>query len=193
MFMANAHPTIHSVPITVYSFTLLGSGVKSCDPHLFGGPFFSYVRQDDDYFSLARRLGRVTGDADWDRYRLAVVELHTQPSVSVPHFITRPVPAQTPSQSKVSYESKDEEMGPMPAEGGLSINTALGAGAGVGAGAGTPRGPTVWQLLRQKGFGGSKSRDGSPGYARIAIQRSVSDIAGSKRSKRLATNSIKII
>ena len=33
------------MPVTVYSFTLLGSCVKVCDPQAFSGPFISYIKE----------------------------------------------------------------------------------------------------------------------------------------------------
>ena len=36
---------IKSMPITVFSFTLLGSMVKVCEPSMFSGPFISYIRE----------------------------------------------------------------------------------------------------------------------------------------------------
>jgi hypothetical protein len=76
---------IKSMPVSVYSFTLLGSYVKICEPELFSGPFISYVREDDDYDAVVRRFGVVTGEAEseWNSYRLAVVLNKT------PFFVTR--------------------------------------------------------------------------------------------------------
>jgi len=65
--------------VSVFSFTLLGSCVQACDPNHFSGPFVTYVREDDDYDTLARRMAAVTGEheAEWSTYRLAVVHNRT--------------------------------------------------------------------------------------------------------------------
>jgi hypothetical protein len=49
-----------------------------CDPELFS-PFISYVKEDDDYETVVKRLGVVTGEieAEWKAYRLAVVSNKT--------------------------------------------------------------------------------------------------------------------
>ena len=47
-------------------------------------PFLSYVREDDDYYSLCRRLTEISGEADVEKYRLAVV------FDKVPYFIPKP-------------------------------------------------------------------------------------------------------
>ena len=76
---------VKSMAVSVFSFTLLGSCVQACDPNHFSGPFVTYVREDDDYDTLARRMAAVTGEpeAEWSTYRLAVVHNKT------PSFIPR--------------------------------------------------------------------------------------------------------
>jgi hypothetical protein len=88
LFMQGRHPAIHSCILSVYSFTLVGSFASPCDAMspVTGAPFLSYVREDDDFWSLARRLGAVTGDPDWAQYRLAFILRKT------PFFIPRPSP-----------------------------------------------------------------------------------------------------
>ena len=73
------------MPVTVFSFTLLGSCVRACQPDQFSGPFISYVREDDDYESVVARFGLITGEPDneWKNYRLAVVHNKT------PFFVPR--------------------------------------------------------------------------------------------------------
>jgi hypothetical protein len=39
----------------VVNFTLLGGAANVCAADQFGGPFFSYAREDDDYESLCKR------------------------------------------------------------------------------------------------------------------------------------------
>jgi hypothetical protein len=69
---------IKSMPVSVFSFTLLGSCVKVCDPELFSGPFISYVKEDDDYDAVVKRLGVTTGEpeADWNAYRYIFICIH---------------------------------------------------------------------------------------------------------------------
>lgn len=93
---------IKSMPVSVFSFTLLGSCVKVCDPELFSGPFISYVKEDDDYDTVVKRLGVTTGEAeaDWNAYRLAVVSNKT------PFFVPRAqTPALVPSSSSATPTS----------------------------------------------------------------------------------------
>ena len=84
VFMQGRHPRIRSMIIAVYSFTLLGNLVDTCDA-LDYKPFLSYVREDDDYPSLCKRLSEISGESDLDKYRLAVVS-----GDKVPHFIPKP-------------------------------------------------------------------------------------------------------
>jgi hypothetical protein len=76
---------IKSMPISVFSFTLHGSCVEVCDPELFSGPFVSYIKEDDDYDTMVKRLGVITGEIEavWNAYNLAVVSNKT------PFFIPR--------------------------------------------------------------------------------------------------------
>jgi hypothetical protein len=69
---------VKSMPVSVFSFTLLGSCVKVCDPELFSGPFISYVKEDDDYDAVVKRLGVTTGEpeADWNAYRYLYIYLY---------------------------------------------------------------------------------------------------------------------
>lgn len=92
IFMQSRHPRIKSMIVSVFSFTLLGNVVQPCDMEHFGGPFVTYLREDDDYDSFSARLRAISGDndEDWEKCRLAVVKR------KVPHFIKRPVPQENP-------------------------------------------------------------------------------------------------
>ena len=83
IFMQGKHPKIRSMIISVYSFTLLGNLVDTCEVVDYK-PFLSYVREDDDYYSLCRRLTEISGEADVEKFRLAVV------FDKVPYFIPKP-------------------------------------------------------------------------------------------------------
>jgi phage tail sheath protein FI len=70
--------------ISVFSFTLMGSAVQPCDVELFSGPFITYLREDDNYATLAARLSMFTGDKDLlGTARLAIVDENT------PHFLPK--------------------------------------------------------------------------------------------------------
>ena len=86
IFMQGKHPKIRSMIISVYSFTLLGNLVDTCEVVDYK-PFLSYVREDDDYYSLCRRLTEISGEADVEKFRLAVV------FDKVPYFIPKPAAA----------------------------------------------------------------------------------------------------
>ena len=60
--------------------------VNICAVDDFTGPFVSYIREDDSYYTVLQRFGFITGDTDkdWERCRLAVVRDKS------PHFIARP-------------------------------------------------------------------------------------------------------
>ena len=85
MFLTGGNDSVRSMPVTVFSFTLLGSCVRACQPDQFSGPFISYVREDDDYESVVARFGLITGEPEneWKNYRLAVVHNKT------PFFVPR--------------------------------------------------------------------------------------------------------
>jgi len=105
LFMYGAHPTIKSMVVSVFNFSLTGNFVSICEPHWFSGPFLTYVREDDDYYTLAARLGRVTGDADWSNYRLAVTRAAAGSKLLVPHYIPRPTPVTTATTGIAGKES----------------------------------------------------------------------------------------
>ena len=85
MYLTGGSDTVRSMPVTVFSFTLLGSCVRACQADQFSGPFISYVREDDDYESVVARFGLITGEPEqeWKNYRLAVVHNKT------PFFVPR--------------------------------------------------------------------------------------------------------
>lgn len=88
--MRNAHPSVRSMVISVFHFTLHGSMVQALDPSFYSGPFLTYLREDDDYETFLQRLMRVSGDVELIssmRTRLAVVH----PQKLTPDFIPRPV------------------------------------------------------------------------------------------------------
>jgi hypothetical protein len=82
-FMQSAHPVVNSMIVSVYSFTILGSVAQPCEVDQFGGPFVTYVRENDDLATFTARLRRVTGDGDdeWAKCRLAVVRNN------IPHYL----------------------------------------------------------------------------------------------------------
>lgn len=87
--MRNAHPSVRSMVISVFHFTLHGSMVQALDPSFYSGPFLTYLREDDDYETFLQRLMRVSGDVELIssiRTRLAVVH----PQKLTPDFIPRP-------------------------------------------------------------------------------------------------------
>jgi hypothetical protein len=130
LFMQGRHPAIRSCILSVYSFTLVGSFATPCDAMspVTGAPFLSYVREDDDFWSLARRLGAVTGDLDWAQYRLAFIVRKN------PFFIPRPSPQMGTAAAKVgthttTTKEKEKE------ERGSEDEMVVGAG-GTGEGEG---------------------------------------------------------
>ena len=99
--MQGRHPAARSTPVAVHYFFLLGNASRPCDclatspiaasaaagaagTTVHPAPFLTYVREDDDYATLARRLGTISGDPEWAAARLAVVVK------TIPHFIPRP-------------------------------------------------------------------------------------------------------
>lgn len=83
VFMSGIHPEIKSMIISVFNFTVVNGRIRPCDPKEFGGPFLSYIREDDDLNSLSDRLGKITGENDFSKFRLALVNNY------VPHFIKK--------------------------------------------------------------------------------------------------------
>ena len=83
IWMRNEHPSIRSMLITVFSFTLMGNAVQPCDCEMFGGPCITYLREDDTVLSLAHRIEILTGDKDLSGNRFAIVK------DNVPHFLPR--------------------------------------------------------------------------------------------------------
>jgi hypothetical protein len=86
--------------VSVFSFTLMGSAVQPCDVELFSGPFITYLREDDNYATLAARLSMFTGDKDLlGTARLAIVDDNT------PHFLPKQQSASNNMSSRVSMNS----------------------------------------------------------------------------------------
>jgi hypothetical protein len=86
--------------VSVFSFTLMGSAVQPCDVELFSGPFITYLREDDNYATLAARLSMFTGDKDLlGTARLAIVDDNT------PHFLPKQQSANNNMSSRVSMNS----------------------------------------------------------------------------------------
>jgi len=96
-FIAAINP-VPSRVLYVINFTLTGKAVNPCD--VFGEPFFSYVKEDDDYDSLVARFIQITGDTEISKLRLAVVD------DKVPNFIIRP--SSSSSSSSLSTESESQ-------------------------------------------------------------------------------------
>lgn len=48
-FMGGFVSNIKSMQVVVHNFTLLGSAVNFCGCEIFNPPFFTYIREDDDY------------------------------------------------------------------------------------------------------------------------------------------------
>ena len=99
LLLHGSHPLVRSIAIAVFSYTLIDKEVHPIDVtgatpavHL---PFLSYVREDDDFSSLARRLAAHTGEKEtWHELTLATVDSH------VPSYLPRTAPAgSTPATS----------------------------------------------------------------------------------------------
>lgn len=54
LFISNAHSTTRAMVVSVFSFILYGQSTRPVKDA--NGPFLSYVREDDDYETLCRRL-----------------------------------------------------------------------------------------------------------------------------------------
>lgn len=83
IFMRGRHPHIRSMALSVFGFKLCGKFAEPLPCREYkqgqgGGPFLSYVREDDTYESLARRLCAITGDSkeDWADLQLAITVKH---------------------------------------------------------------------------------------------------------------------
>lgn len=99
LFLHGSHPQVRSIALTVFSYTLVDKHTQIMEingttppAHL---PFLTYVREDDDYATLARRVASITGEKDaWQELILATVD-HL-----VPSYIPRIAPAgSTPAAS----------------------------------------------------------------------------------------------
>lgn len=115
LFMHGKHPQVRSMLVSVYNFTLLGNVANVCDPHIFSGPFISYVREDDDYYTIAKRFGTITGETDWEKYRLSVV------ANKVPYLIPRPSP--TTAYNNNNNMRPSSALGKLSLDGNSSISS----------------------------------------------------------------------
>jgi hypothetical protein len=182
--MRGMHPGIKSMMISVCNFTLLGSKVQTCDSKFFSGPFITYVRADDDFYSLSARLREITGEEDFDKMRLAVVSKN-----NTAHFLARP--SLRPAQSAGTLAVGAPQPGPnaaatLPAAAHDST-TAAAVGAATMNGAAPPQ--SVWSLIVSHFpeyhkvdynlsivYNSSMQEFSSP-LPTIGIQRSVSDVS----------------
>jgi hypothetical protein len=154
LFLSGSHPTVRSMPLTVFSyelsdrvvFPLALDGDGFCPAHL---PFVSYLREDDDWATLARRLAAITGEKDsWQSLVLALIPVAKFPQ---PVYLPRSnanaglTPTTSPQLigRKESIRSQDvdsqaTEVDPDLAEReeGVSVAAAATATAGGGAGGG---------------------------------------------------------
>jgi hypothetical protein len=103
-FMTAAHPTVRSLPISVFNFEFSMNTAKARYrvSEREAGPLLSYVREDDTREDLMARLEALVGpdtDTDWGTLRLAVVGSRD----NIPHFIPRTAAAvsSSPRSSEV--------------------------------------------------------------------------------------------
>lgn len=73
---------IKAMPVEVHHFEFYNQLARrirsSC------GPCVTYVREDDTFESLAKRVSVITGDLDWENVRMAVVCVKRRP-----HYLSR--------------------------------------------------------------------------------------------------------
>ena len=133
--MKGLHPTIKSTVVTVFNFTLLGNQVQICPPEAFCGPFLSYVREDDDYYSICARLAAVAGDevTEFEKNRIAVVS-----RTRVPTFISKPVVRSAASAALLTEQQQ--------VVGGGGPNSAERKDD-VSSSPAPPLAPSIWELL----------------------------------------------
>jgi len=75
LFMAGLNPNKKSMCVFAFNFTLLGASAVACPLSKMGGPFFTYVCEDDDYDTLLERLAVISGDREaLQQCRLAIVK-----------------------------------------------------------------------------------------------------------------------
>jgi hypothetical protein len=205
IFMRGEHPTIKSMIVSVFNFTLLGTIVDVCDIELFSGPFVSYVREDDDFRSLTQRFGEISGDEEWEKCRLAVVR------DKVPFFIAKPSIATHASLLVANHEEEQNFHNTTDSHFDLknkittngeeenNHTTAISENENHNASVPTKASvPSVWSLLTEKYPEYAQSFEttranivkkvnlGDSFYPQIGIQRSVTDIVISTRTRRYA-------
>eukprot|EP01040_Poterioochromonas_malhamensis_P007030 gene7030-7589_t len=109
-WLSGNHDRISSRAVSVFNFTLIGNTVQYCDSDMFSGPFITYIREDDNYWTFLQRCAMITGEKDLHTNRLAVVD------ASTPHFIAKPdFPNRSPvtvspnnHQTEMITETKEE-------------------------------------------------------------------------------------
>lgn len=209
--MRNKHPRIRSMVLSVFSFTLTGQMAVPLPCREYtqgGGPFVSYIREDDDYQSLARRLAAITGDSkeEWWKMRLAITTMPHQNRLRLAHFLPQPssrgaTPAPTVDTegSGTKMEAMDtgtavasdtEEEGPhTPQKDDSSeyIGPAPGPTLPSERAGGAPGSERLWDIFCRD-FPGLQTfwqsefvENGLPPFAQLGIQRSVVDVASKSR------------
>lgn len=174
LLMQGRHPHVRSVIVVVSNFTTLGNTVQQCSCRLFSGTFVSYVREDDDYYSLTRRFGAITGEADFDKYRLAVLDNNR-----IPSFIARPSAAPTAAAAAAVHAA--------------NANATADDAGDAGSAANNVKKASIWELLlsknptyaenndlRKQPLAKLKHKNSTP-YPHISIQRSAADIPSNSR------------
>jgi hypothetical protein len=183
LFLRNYHTSIRSIPVVVINFTLNGKFADPCDPTDLpgmGGPFISYVREDDDYQAILRRLTAMTGDKeDTHKLRLAVIES------KLPYFVPRPrstlqATLSVPSIAALAADPPQQATQPLngaDAEIPLNRTESLPRLAGPDTSA-----SAVWTLLLEKYPNVLTWSDmPSKSFPLIGIQRSAADVASKSR------------
>lgn len=104
-FLYGVVPKVKSTIVSVFSFTLLGNATKPCswDENLCYKPLITFIREDDDYDSLCRRICTITGESIEEslKYRLAVVDK------KIPYFISKQSQGLGLIQENVNDKMKD--------------------------------------------------------------------------------------
>ena len=180
IFLRGKHPRIRSMPLSVFSFTLVGQITVPLPCREYpqgGGPFMSYLREDDDYQSLVRRLAAISGDSreEWWKMRLAIAlqqpNAHRKTAVFLPQTKSasaKPVtegvqeaPADASaeeSKAATGMADSEEDEGPhTPVKGpceafigpapGPARTETAGTGAGAGAADAELDNESLWDIF----------------------------------------------
>lgn len=179
LFLSGTHPTVRSMPLTVFSYELSDRVAYPlalddngfCPAYL---PFVSYLLEDDDWATLARRLAAITGEKDsWQSLVLALIPWGKYPQ---PVYLPRSnanaglTPTTSPQLMgrKESIRSQDvdsqaTEVDPELAEGGDGASVvAAGAAAGGGAGGGGGGGGSQLLSMFSQAIGAAHRALGGP-------------------------------